>query len=312
MRGTAPEAARSWSSAIVEPDALALTSTAETLQRPPRHPWAWAWLFAAAQIAGLVVGWRYGWQWGLPLILGTQALLFWATLWPQSRLLSPVLVRLPERERTVWLTIDDGPSHDSGAILDLLDRHQAKACFFVVGDRAEAQSERVREMLLRGHEIGNHSYSHPEKWFWALPPRAMREQIERAQAVLTAITGRPPRWFRAVVGMANPFVAAALKPLGLTRVAWCARGFDAREADPARIVARITRGLRPGAIVLLHEGAPHGRSVAIVEAVLAHLAAQGYRCVLPARCVDVAESGIYADESSRGDSTAKAQTAGSA
>jgi peptidoglycan/xylan/chitin deacetylase (PgdA/CDA1 family) len=304
MRGSAPAAALGWSSAIVDPDTRALPSTAETLRRPPRYPWAWAWLLAAAQIAGLVVGWRFGWYWGLPLILGTQALLFWATLWPQSRLLSPVVVRVPARERTVWLTIDDGPSHDTGAILDLLDRHQARACFFVVGDRAEAQPDRVREMLRRGHEIGNHSYSHPEKWFWALPPRAMRMQIERAQAVLHAMTGRPPRWFRAVVGMANPFVAAALKPLGLTRVAWCARGFDAREADPARVVARIARGLRPGAIVLLHEGAPHGRSVAIVEAVLAHLAAQGYRCVLPARCADVAEPGGYVAQPPRADSAA--------
>jgi peptidoglycan/xylan/chitin deacetylase (PgdA/CDA1 family) len=262
--------------------------SAATLRRPPRHPWVWAWLFVAAQISGLVLGWRLGWLWGAALILGTQALLFWATLWPQSRLLSPVLVRLPTRERTVWLTIDDGPSADTAEILDLLDRHQAKACFFVVGDRAEAKPDCLREMLRRGHEIGNHSYSHPEKWFWALPPRAMRAQIDRAQTVLGAIAGRPPRWFRAVVGMANPFVAAALKPLGLTRVAWCARGFDAREADPARVVARIARGLRPGAIVLLHEGAPHGRSVAIVEAVLEHLAAQGYRCVLPAPCADSA------------------------
>lgn len=304
MRGTAPAAAHLWSSAIVEPDARASPSAAVTLQRPPRYPWIWAWLFAAAQTGGLVLGWRLGWHWGLPLILGTQALLFWATLWPQSRLLSPVLVRLPASARTVWLTIDDGPSEDTAAILDLLDRHQAKVCFFVVAERAEARPERVREMLRRGHEIGNHSYSHPEKWFWALPPRAMRAQIDRAQAVLGAMAGRPPRWFRAVVGMANPFVAAALKPAGLTRVAWCARGFDAREADPARVVARIARGLSPGAIVLLHEGAPHGRSVAIVEAVLAHLAAQGYRCVLPAPSGDDAAAAPRAAASMRANAVA--------
>ncbi|HSX59271.1 MAG TPA: polysaccharide deacetylase family protein [Tahibacter sp.] len=251
------------------------------MQRVPRHPWAWAWLFAAAQIGGVLVGWRFGWAWGVPLILGTQALLFWATLWPQSRLLSPVLVRLPATARTVWLTIDDGPSDDTTAMLDLLDRFDAKACFFVVGERAAARPHLVAEILRRGHEIGNHSATHPEKWFWALPPRAMRAQIADAQRTLAALAGQPPRWFRAVVGMSNPFVAAALKPLALTRVAWCARGFDAREADPARVVARIARGLAPGAIVLLHEGAPHGRSVAVVEAVLQHLAAQGYRCELP-------------------------------
>lgn len=251
------------------------------LRRPPRHPWAWAWLFGAAQLIGLVVGVRFGWGWGAALILGTQALVFWATLWPQSRLLSPVLVRLPTTQRTVWLTIDDGPSEDTAALLELLDRFDAKACFFLVGARAAARPQYVREILRRGHEIGNHSATHPEKWFWALPPRAMRRQIGQAQSTLAAL-GASPRWFRAVVGMANPFVAAALKPLGLTRVAWSARGFDARESDPGRVVARIHRGLRPGAIVLLHEGAPHGRSVEIVEAVLQHLAREGYRCVPPA------------------------------
>lgn len=229
----------------------------------------------------MLIGGLLGWAWGVPLLMSTQALLFWATLWPRSRLLSPVLVRLPAARRAVWLTIDDGPSADTLAVLDLLDRYRAKACFFVVAERALASPALVQEILRRGHELGNHSFSHPEKWFWALPPAAMRAQIGRAQRVLGDISGRPPRWFRAVVGMANPFVAAVLKPLGLTRVAWCARGFDAREADPARVVARIARGLAPGAIVLLHEGAPHGRSVDIVAAVLQRLHADGYRCLAP-------------------------------
>lgn len=235
----------------------------------------------ASQAGGLLLAGQIHVAAGLALFFGGQALLFWATLWPRSRLLSPVLTRLPPTGRTVWLTIDDGPSDDTPALLDLLDRHGAKACFFLVGERAAARPRLVADILARGHEIGNHSATHPEKWFWALPPRAMRAQIERAQQTLTALAGRPPRWFRAVVGMANPFVAAALKPLGLTRVAWCARGFDAREADPVRVVARIARGLRPGAIVLLHEGAPHGRSAAILDAVLGHLAREGYVCVLP-------------------------------
>lgn len=251
----------------------AATAVAPGLHRPPRHPQAWAWCFAAAQFAALALWWLLGWQWGLPLLLGGQALVFWATLWPQSRLFSPVLVRLPGR--AVWLTIDDGPSEDTPAVLDLLDRYQAKACFFLVAERAQARPHLVREIVDRGHEVGNHSYSHPEKWFWALPPAAMRRQIAQAQQVLATLAGQPPRWFRAVVGMANPFVAATLKPLGLARVAWSARGFDAREADPAVVVARVCRGLGPGAIVLLHEGAPHGNSIAVIAAVLEEVRRRG-------------------------------------
>ncbi|MDQ3205303.1 MAG: polysaccharide deacetylase family protein, partial [Pseudomonadota bacterium] len=91
----------------------------------------------------------------------------------------------------------------------------------------------------------------------------------------------PPRWFRAVVGMANPFVAPALKAHGLARVAWSARGFDAVASEPRQVVARLERDLSPGAVVLLHEGAGHGRSIEILAALLPRLEALGYRTVLP-------------------------------
>ena len=144
-------------------------------------------------------------------------------LWPQSRLYCPVLTRLPTTQRAVWLTIDDGPSDQTLAMLDLLDAHGAKATFFVVGERAAARPALVYEIVRRGHSLGNHSATHPARWFWALGPKRMREEIERTQAILEGITGTRPRWFRAVIGMSNPFVANALKREGLTRVAWNAR-----------------------------------------------------------------------------------------
>jgi peptidoglycan/xylan/chitin deacetylase (PgdA/CDA1 family) len=192
-----------------------------------------------------------------------------------------VLSRLPTREPVAWLTIDDGPSDETPAILDLLDAHGAKATFFLVGERAAARPELARDIARRGHEIGNHSARHPQAWFWALPPARMRAEIGDAQRTLAAITGEAPRWFRAVVGMANPFVAAPLREHGLARVAWSARGYDAVLRDPAAVVARIERDLAPGAIVLLHEGAKHGRNVEILARLLARLDALGYRCVLP-------------------------------
>jgi peptidoglycan/xylan/chitin deacetylase (PgdA/CDA1 family) len=109
----------------------------------------------------------------------------------------------------------------------------------------------------------------------------MRREIARTQSILTDISGEPPRWFRAVVGMSNPFVHASLKMHGLARVAWCARGFDAVAADPETVVARIEGNLSPGAIVLLHEGAAHGRSVEILSLLLKRLDALAYRTVLP-------------------------------
>jgi peptidoglycan/xylan/chitin deacetylase (PgdA/CDA1 family) len=109
----------------------------------------------------------------------------------------------------------------------------------------------------------------------------MGAEIEQAQATLRGITGLTPRWFRAVVGMSNPFVAASLKKHGLARVAWSARGFDGVRGDTDEVVKRIVQQLRPGAIVLLHEGAAHGNNLAIVEGVLVAMKERGYASVLP-------------------------------
>ena len=268
------------------PDSDGTTSQGTTprgraLHRPPRYPHAWAVAFLVSQLLLAASWWRFGWRVGIPGLLLSHGALVWATLWPRSRWLSPVLSRLPTARRAVWLTIDDGPSTQTAAMLDLLDAHAATATFFVVGERAAARPDAVREIVRRGHSLGNHSATHPQAWFWALPPARMQAEIARTQVVLAEITGVAPRWFRAVVGMANPFVAAALKRHGLARVAWCARGFDAVAADPAAVVARIERGLRPGAIVLLHEGAAHGRNVETLALLLQRLDQLGYSTLLP-------------------------------
>jgi peptidoglycan/xylan/chitin deacetylase (PgdA/CDA1 family) len=257
-----------------------MTTTA-TLHRPPRRPHAWAWLFAASQVAAAALWWALDWRFGLPALAASHLALVWGTLAPHSAMFSPVLTRLPTTAPEVWLTIDDGPSDDTLALLDLLDRHDAMATFFLVAERAAARPDLVREIVRRGHGIGNHSRSHPQAWFWALGPGRMAAEIGQSQALLRGITGQAPRWFRAVVGMANPFVAAPLKHHGLARVGWSARGFDGVRGQTGQVVTRIVDGLRPGAIVLLHEGAPHGNNVAIVEGVLVAMRERGYRSVLP-------------------------------
>jgi peptidoglycan-N-acetylglucosamine deacetylase len=259
----------------------AMTAASASLHRIPRRPHAWAWLLAISQLLVAATWWRWGWTLGLPLLLISHAPFWWGTLWPQSALFGPVLHRLPTHEKQVWLTIDDGPSDDTYALLDTLDAHGAKATFFLVGERAARRPECVREILRRGHGIGNHSASHPARWFWALGPMRMRREIADTQRILTDIIGQPPRWFRAVVGMSNPFVNALLKRHGLARVAWNARGFDAVEADSEKVVASIESRLTPGAIVLLHEGAVHGHNAETISLLLQRLDALGYRTILP-------------------------------
>ncbi|GAA4858431.1 polysaccharide deacetylase family protein [Luteimonas vadosa] len=258
-----------------------MSSPATPLHRVPPHPRR-IWIgFVLSQMIVAALWWWLGWRAGLPAMVLSHLSLFWGALWPQSRLYGPALSRLPVADKRVWLTIDDGPSGDTAAILDLLDAHGAKATFFLVGERAAARPDLVRAIAARGHGIGNHSQAHPSRWFWALGPRRMREEIAGGQAILRGITGQPPRWFRAVVGMANPFTVAPLREHGLSRVAWSARGFDAVAPDPATVVSRIERTLAPGAIVLMHEGAGHGRSVDAMALLLRRFDALGYGTLLP-------------------------------
>ncbi|WP_172837895.1 polysaccharide deacetylase family protein [Xanthomonas arboricola] len=250
-------------------------TTLQTLYRIPSHPYRWVGLLALSQAAVALLWWHLGWAWGVPALLVSHALFVVPVFLPRARLYAPVLARLPGRAPQVWLTIDDGPSDDTPAMLDLLDAFDAKATFFVVGARAEQRPELVREMVRRGHGIGNHSHTHPQAWFWALGPHRMAQEIGQAQRVLATITGQAPRLYRSVVGMTNPFVASPLRAHGLTRVAWSARGFDGVRCEPQATVARIVRDLRPGAIVLLHEGAAHGHNLTILRGVLEAMHARG-------------------------------------
>jgi peptidoglycan/xylan/chitin deacetylase (PgdA/CDA1 family) len=253
----------------------------ETLHRIPRRPWRWLPWLVVSQLAVAAAWVAWGWHVGLPLMLASHALFMVPVFLPNSRFYAPVLSRLPGAPAQVWLTIDDGPSAQTPDVLDLLDRHQAKATFFLVGERALARPDLVHEIVRRGHSLGNHSHRHPQGRFWRLGPATMAAEIAECQQALTAITGQAPRWYRSVVGMTNPFVAPALMQWGLTRVGWSARGYDGVDCHPDTVVARIVPDLAAGSIVLLHEGAAHGHTLVILDRVLAAVAARGLRAALP-------------------------------
>jgi len=140
------------------------------------------------------------------------------------------------------------------------------ATFFPIAARAEAQPKLVRALVEAGHRIENHSYWHGKNFAWR-PPGHVCSEIERAQQVLYESSGRAPRLFRAPAGVKSPWLDFVLARTGLQLVSWTARGFDTREGDPDRVLARLTNALEPGAILLLHDAgsavAPTGRPVVL-------------------------------------------------
>ena len=226
------------------------------------------------------------WPWIAAILIANHLVLMGAVFSPRGRLLGPNLDRLPTAavERgEVCLTFDDGPDPEvTPRVLELLERYQAKASFFCVGERAEAHPDIVREIVRRGHSVENHSYRH-SRAFALFGISVMRREVESAQAAVTAITGRAPEFFRAPAGFRSPLLDFVLASAGLRYVSWTRRGFDAVSRDPARVLARLTLGLAAGDVLLLHDCAPV--SLAVLPALLDRLAARGLKSVsLPVAC----------------------------
>ena len=208
--------------------------------------------------AGVVVAVApQAWPWALGAVALNHALLAGTGLWPRSTWLGSNMRRLPgaaTARREVALTIDDGPNPAvTPAVLDVLDAHSARATFFCIAKHAQAHPQLCREIVRRGHSVQNHSHQHRHN-FSLLGMRGFAREIETAQDLLSQITGELPRFFRAPAGLRNPLLAPVLQRLDLQLVSWTRRGFDTVRAEPERVLARLTRSLAAGDILLLHDG----------------------------------------------------------
>ena len=236
------------------------------------------------------------WPWVVAVLIGNHLLIGAAVMFPRARWLGPNLTRLPEATRQqnqIALTFDDGPDPEvTPRVLDFLDRYQAKASFFCIGEKAAAFPDVVREIARRGHSVENHSHRHPHAFAFYGMARLGRE-VDAAQTAIGSITGQPPRFFRAPAGFRSPMLDPVLAKRGLRYISWTRRGFDAVRRDPARVLRRLTRGLAAGDVLLLHDGA-RTRTVdgepivlAVLPRLLDEIAAKGLKPVsLPAAFAD--------------------------
>jgi peptidoglycan/xylan/chitin deacetylase (PgdA/CDA1 family) len=237
-------------------------------------------------IAGVIVApliaiaiWQRSAAGAIGVLALSHVFLLYPTLRPNVQWFGPVVTHFEPEGKEVWLTIDDGPTDDTTAVLDLFDSRGVKATFFVKGMLADRYPEFINEMVRRGHTIANHSYSHPSATFWCLPPSRIAQQIERCNDSLARILGAPPKLFRAPVGTKNPAVHPTLARLGMTLAGWSARAFDTKTNDPEVVVRRIMPDIAPGVIILLHQG--RRESLKMLARVIDEVHAAGYRFVIP-------------------------------
>jgi peptidoglycan/xylan/chitin deacetylase (PgdA/CDA1 family) len=208
---------------------------------------------------------------------------------PTSQLYGETISQVPEAEGMIALTYDDGPNpRHTEQMMDALERHDARGTFFLVGCWAEREPGMVREIVDRGHAIGNHTFTHP-----TMPLRSdatirdelrrCREAVEAAGRGFSEIDGaalmRPP------YGRRRPGTLRTMREEGYVPVLWSVTCFDWRRRETAESIAKRALKARGGDIILLHDGdhkVPAGdraHSVAATERALEELGPAGYRFV---------------------------------
>ena len=197
------------------------------------------------------------WPWTAGIVFANHMILTFAGLIPRSTLLGPNITRLPAeaaQRGKVAITIDDGPDPEvTPKVLDILDRHRARATFFCIGKLAAQHPDLCREIVRRGHRVENHSMSH--NWYFSLlDPWRIHREVRDAQDTLSAITGQAPRFFRATAGLRNPELEPVLAHCGLRLCSWSKRGFDTQVRDADAVFNSLAHDLRGGDILLLHDG----------------------------------------------------------
>ncbi len=179
------------------------------------------------------------------------ALMTYAVRGRSATWLAPSVYRGSRREPRVALTFDDGPTPGTLRLLDMLEKERVPAAFFLCGANVERHPRVAAAITAAGHEIGNHSYSHP--LFAFKSARFIAGEVRRAQEVIAQAAGAAPRWFRPPYGVRWFGLRRIQREAGLRGVMWTVIGRDWK-LDAERVARRVAQGAGPGAILCLHDG----------------------------------------------------------
>lgn len=168
-----------------------------------------------------------------------------------SSLIAPSVWHGDRNRRALALTFDDGPSESTPALLEVLSKHNIRATFFLCGRNVSRLRSIAREVAAAGHEIGNHTDSHPALYFKS--SHFIYSEMARAQEAIEQIAGVTPKLFRAPYGVRWPGLGAAQEKLQLTGVMWTAIGLDWK-LPAAGVSRRLLAKAANGAIFCLHDG----------------------------------------------------------
>ncbi|SOB78883.1 polysaccharide deacetylase family protein [Streptomyces sp. 1331.2] len=178
--------------------------------------------------------------------------------------------------KVVYLTFDDGPSPAyTPKVLATLARYGVQATFFEIGQNVEAHPLLTAQVARQGHSVQNHSWSHPD--LRRLSGAALDAQVANTDRAIRASTGRTPNCLRPPYGAVNGTVRSHAAALGKQVVLWSVDPADWSRPGTAAIRSRVLNGVRPGSVILLHDGGgDRSQTVAALPAIISTLKARGY------------------------------------
>ncbi|WP_157383006.1 polysaccharide deacetylase family protein [Nonomuraea coxensis] len=177
--------------------------------------------------------------------------------------------------KCIALTFDDGPGKYAGTLLSTLKKYDAKATFFLEGQYAKSRPQYVKRMVAEGHELGNHSYSHPD--FTKLEPGAIRNEIQKTQDAVKKAAGVEPKLLRPPYGLADLQVSDIADEFGMPIILWTGGSEDWASKNVEAIKKKTLEVAKPNGIILMHDWVK--QTVDAMPSIVKSLQAKGYHLV---------------------------------
>jgi peptidoglycan/xylan/chitin deacetylase (PgdA/CDA1 family) len=204
-------------------------------------------------------------------------ILFWGSYRVSSNFYFHVVCTGKTTEKQIAISFDDGPAREyTPHILQVLKEENVPAAFFCIGKRVAQNEYLLRQVHEAGHLVGNHSYSHAT-WFDLFSAERMYQDLRATDAVIQKAIGVKPKLFRPPYGVTNPNLGKAVRRGNYIPVGWSIRSLDTVITDHDRLLLKVTKALKPGAVVLFHDT---GKAIQSVLPAFIELARQeGYEFV---------------------------------
>jgi len=208
------------------------------------------------------------------LIIAYCSVLFYGSYFIQAGFYVKSICAAKTNQKEIAISFDDGPANEyTPAILEILKENNIKVVFFCIGKRINGNEVLFKKLHEQGHIIGNHSYTH-DTWFDLFSSKKMLADMQMMDDAMKKLTGLTPRLFRPPYGVTNPNLKKAITRGNYISIGWNIRSLDTVIRDEKKLLHKVTRAVKPGAIILFHDTSK--TTLNILPDFIRHVHAEGY------------------------------------